>query len=143
MIVNIKRIDQSLPMPEYQTDGSAAFDLYSREDIVASPRAITRIPSNLIIETPSGYALIVVLRSSTPKRKGFIFPGGIGIIDSDYRGPEDEIHIQIYNITDKPVEIKRGERIAQAIFVQIPKVEFTENELSSNNSRGGFGSTGS
>ena len=105
MQINIKRIDPSLPMPSYQTEGAAAFDIYSRIDITADPGNITRIPSNLIIETPPGYALVVTLRSSSPKRKNFIHPGGIGVIDSDFRGPEDEILIQVYNFSDQPVTI--------------------------------------
>lgn len=142
MKVTIKRIDPSLPMPAYQTDGSAAFDLYSRLDVTAPPKKVTRVPANLVVETPPGHALILTLRSSSPSRKGFNHPGGIGIIDSDYRGPEDEIQVQVYNFTDQEVKIEKGERIAQAMFVEVPKVEFEEKDLSSESSRGGFGSTG-
>ena len=143
MKINIKRIDPTLPMPEYQTDGSAAFDLYSREDMTIKPHSIARIPANLIVETPPGYVLVVTLRSSSPKRKNFNHPGGIGVVDSDYRGPEDELLVQIYNFSDEHVQVEKGERIAQALFIEVPKVEFTENGLSSEQSRGGFGSTGS
>lgn len=142
MKVKIKRIDDTLPLPAYQTDGSAAFDFYSRIDIDCPPKEVTRIPTNLIIETPEDYALVVALRSSSPKRKGFIHPAGIGIVDSDYRGPEDEIMVQVYNFTDKNVNVEKGERIAQGMFVQTPRAQFTEGEMN-NKSRGGFGSTGS
>lgn len=143
MQINIKRIDPTLPLPKYQTEGSAAFDLYCREDMTVEPKSIGRLPTNLIVETPPGYALVVTLRSSSPKRKNFNHPGGIGVVDSDYRGPDDEILVQVYNFSDKPVQVEKGERIAQAFFVQIPRIEFTENGLSSEDSRGGFGSTGS
>lgn len=143
MLINIKRIDTSLPMPEYQTDGSGAFDLYSRLDMTIEPHSIARIPANLIIETPPGYVLVVTLRSSSPKRKKFNHPGGIGVVDSDYRGPEDELMIQVYNFSDQEVKVEKGERIAQGLFIEVPKIEFTENGLSSEQSRGGFGSTGS
>lgn len=142
MQVNIHRIDKSLPLPEYHSAGAAAFDLYSRIDIVCPPQAITRIPTNLIIETPEEYALIVALRSSSPKRKGLLHPAGPGIVDSDYRGPEDEVHVQVYNFTDQEVTIGKGERFAQAMFTPVPKVIFNEIDQVSSQSRGGFGSTG-
>ncbi len=142
MQITIKRLDTSLPIPEYQTPGSAAFDLYSRIDLTCPPGEITRIPTNLIIETPVGYTLLVNLRSSSPKRKGFIHPAGTGIVDSDYRGPEDEIAVQVYNFTSEEVKVEKGERIGQAMFVAVPKVELIERDLTETESRGGFGSTG-
>jgi len=142
MNITIKRLDTSLPIPEYQTDGSAAFDLYSRVDMTCPAKEISRIPTNLIVETPEGYALLVNLRSSSPKRKGFIHPAGTGIVDSDYRGPEDEICVQVYNFTDQNVTVEKGERIGQAMFIAVPKVTLVEGELGTNASRGGFGSTG-
>ena len=67
---------------------------------------------------------------------------GIGIVDRDYCGPNDEIKIQVFNIKKEPVKIEKGERIAQAVFVRIekPSVEEMEN-LENSASRGGFGST--
>ena len=141
MKVRIQRIDSSLPMPEYQTNGSVAFDLYARIDTVIEPNAIGLIPSNLIVETPPGFAFIVASRSSTPKRKGCIVPHGFGLIDQDYCGPEDEVLIQIQNTSNKPAIFERGERIAQGFFIETPKIELVEDDLSNKESRGGFGST--
>ncbi|MBI2145131.1 dUTP diphosphatase, partial [Candidatus Woesearchaeota archaeon] len=59
MKVKIKRIDKSLPLPQYQTSGSVGFDIYSREDIEIRPREIALIPGNIIVETPQGYMLLV------------------------------------------------------------------------------------
>jgi len=142
MNITIKRIDNSLPLPAYQTEGAAAFDLYSRIDIDCPAKTVTRIPVNLIIETPPGYVLTIDLRSSAPKKKGFIHPAGTGIVDSDYRGPEDEIMVQVYNFTDESVHVEKGERFAQAMFLEAPRVEFIEKDLAKSSSRGGFGSTG-
>ena len=143
MKVNIKRIDTSLPLPEYQTSGAVAFDLYSREDLTISPKTIALIPTNLIIETPDGYMLTVVTRSSTPKKKGLLVPHGIGIIDQDYHGEKDEIMLQVYNFTDQEVAITRGERVGQAAFVRVDRGEWQEVDEMKQDSRGGFGSTGS
>lgn len=142
MKVKIKRIDKSLPLPVYETDGSVGFDILAREDFAIEPGKIDLVPSNLIIEVPQGYMLIVASRSSTPRKKGLMQPHGFGIIDHDYCGPEDEIKIQVYNFTDSKVEIKKGEKIAQGVFVKIDKFEWEEVDEIKKESRGGFGSTG-
>ena len=142
MKVIIKRIDQDLPLPVYQTDGSVAFDVLSREDVDILPGKLARIPSNIIVQTPAGFMLLLVPRSSLPAKKpGLIIPHGIGIIDQDYCGPEDELLFQVYNISDKIINIKRGERIAQAVFVKIAKADFEEVKEVAVASRGNFGST--
>ncbi|PJE64485.1 MAG: dUTP diphosphatase [Candidatus Ryanbacteria bacterium CG10_big_fil_rev_8_21_14_0_10_43_42] len=142
MKISIKRIDKTLPLPEYKTEGAAAFDMYARVDVVIEPGTIGIIPSNLIIKSPPDYVLIMASRSSTPKR-GLIIPHGIGIVDGDYCGNKDELGCQVYNITKDPVHIKRGERIGQALFVRLGKVsKWEETDSMENNSRGGFGSTG-
>ena len=143
MQIKIKRIDKELPLPAYQTEGSAGFDIYARENITIASKTITLVPSNLIIATPPGYMLVVASRSSTPKRKGLMVANGIGIIDSDYSGPEDEIKILVYNFTDNEVVVEKGERIAQGLFVKVEQGQWEEVDEMSTKTRGGFGSTGS
>lgn len=142
MKVKIKRIDKSLPLPVYETGGSVGFDIIAREDKEIAPKEILMIPSNLIIEVPKGHMLIVASRSSTPAKKGLLPPHGIGIIDHDYCGPEDEIKVLVYNFTENPVVIKRGDKIAQGVFVKINKFKWKEVDEIYRKSRGGFGSTG-
>ncbi len=142
MKVNIKRIDPTLPLPVYQTKGSVGFDFLAREDTTISPAAIELIPANLIVEVPTGYSLILSSRSSTPRKFGLTKPHGIGVIDQDYCGPTDEIKIQVLNFSKNEVTIKRGERIAQGLFVRTDRLEFNEVDTLSAESRGGFGSTG-
>ena len=140
--IKIIRLDKTLPLPKYHTSGSVAFDLYARLDTTIPPHEIGLIPANFIIETPPDYMCMVVPRSSTPRKYGLSIPQGIGIVDQDYCGPEDEIKLQFYNFTNKPVDVKRGERLGQAVFVKIAKTEFEEVDEISKRSRGGFGSTG-
>lgn len=142
MKVRIKRIDASLPLPVYETDGSVGFDIMARTDCEIAAKSLAFIPSNLIVETPKNYMLVIALRSSAPRKKGLIKPHGIGIIDGDYCGPKDEIKIQVYNFTDSPVTVKRGEKIAQGIFVKIGKAKWKEVDEARKKTRGGFGSTG-
>ncbi len=142
MKIKVQRIDKDLPLPKYETRGSVGLDLIARVDTVIEAGKIVLVPGNLVVEVPEGYMLVVASRSSTPMKKGLIPPHGIGIIDQDYCGPEDEIKIQVYNFTDEAVEVKRGDRIAQAVFVKIDRFELLEEELVRKDSRGGFGSTG-
>lgn len=142
MKVRMRRVDSSLPLPTYQTAGAAAFDIYSREDVVIKPRELYRIPSNLIIETPKTHYLMITLRSSTPKKySGLVVPHGVGIIDSDYRGAEDEVLVQVLNTSDTVIKIPRGDRFAQGTFVRIDRAHFVDNARIRGVSRGGFGST--
>jgi dUTP pyrophosphatase len=100
------------------------------------------VPSNLIIRIPQGYSLLVALRSSAPRKKCLLMPHGVGLIDQDYRGPDDEVGIQLYNFSDTTVTVSRGERIAQFMIVPIGLCELVEVEATEAASRGGFGSTG-
>ncbi len=142
MQIKIKRLDKSLPLPSYHTAGSAAFDFYARTEIKILPKEIARIPSNLIIGTPKGHVLTIAARSSLASKKGLILANGIGTIDSDYCGPEDEILISVYNFSDKEVIVEKGERIAQGMFIKIEQGEFEDADEVASVSRGGFGSTG-
>lgn len=139
--VTIRRIDKALPLPTYATAGSVGFDLLCREDTEISPRKLGLVPGNVIVQTPPGYMLLVTLRSSTPRRKGLLIPHGLGIIDQDYCGEGDELMMQVYNFRDEAVMVKRGERIAQGMFVPILQVRWHEVEQMGQG-RGGFGSTG-
>lgn len=142
MKVKIKRIDESLPLPVYETDGAVGFDIMAREDQEIPPKEIAYIAANLIVEVPHGYMLVVASRSSTPGKKGLTPPHGFGIIDHDYCGPEDEIKVLVYNFKDEAVKIGRGEKIAQGVFVKIDRFEWEEVKDMQRKSRGGFGSTG-
>jgi len=141
MKVKIKRIDQTIPLPQYQTEGSVAFDMSSRVDAVIEPGEVKILPSNLVVEVPKGHALILSARSSLAK-KGLKLANGIGVIDQDYHGPEDEIGIFVHNFTAGVVEVKRGDRLAQGMILPVERAEWEEVDEIKKDSRGGFGSTG-
>lgn len=143
MNVSIKRVDTTIPLPIYETQGSVGFDLIARESITIAPGKLALIPSNVIVEVPEGHMLMIASRSSTPRKKGLLTPHGFGVIDHDYCGPADEVLIQVYNFSDDEQTIERGEKIAQGIFVKIEKVQWEEKDIIKKTSRGGFGSTDS
>ena len=142
MRVAISRIDPQLPLPHDASAGAAGFDFHCRVTTEVGAGSLARIPANVIIRVPNDHVLIVTLRSGTPARKGLLSPGGIGIIDPDYCGAEDEVQIQVYNFTDRPVTVERGERIAQGLLLPVSRCEWEESPPGAAPSRGGFGSTG-
>lgn len=142
MHLPIQRIDSSLPLPQYHSAGAVGFDLITRETTVISPGEIALVPGNVIVKVPEGYALLIIPRSSLPRKKSLVCPHSIGVIDCDYHGEKDEILVQVQNVSDGPVTVERGERIAQGIFVKAEKAEWMEVDSHGRESRGGFGSTG-
>lgn len=142
MDVSIKRVDKDLPLPAYQSSGAAGFDLLCRVQTTIMPNEVALLPANVVVATPPGYMLLVAARSSTPRRKGLSVPHGLGVIDQDYSGDGDEIHVQVYNFIDRPVTVERGERIAQGVFVRVDRASWREVERMDAPTRGGFGSTG-
>ena len=140
--VRIRRSDPSVPLPHYQTSGSAGFDLAASVDITIPAGTIALVPTGLVIQVPAGHFLGIFARSSTPLKKGLMVANGVGVIDADYCGPADEIKIQVFNITDAPVKVARGDRLAQGIVLPCPRVEWEEVDEMTVPTRGGFGSTG-
>jgi len=143
MQVNISRKDKELPLPRYESAGAVGFDLITRETTVIEPGKIALVPGNVIVKIPEGFALMITPRSSLPRKKALVCPHSIGVIDQDYHGEEDELLVQVQNISNEPVTVERGERIAQGIFVRVEQAEWKEVENHGRKTRGGFGSTGS
>jgi len=143
MRLKIKRLDPAIGLPEPATGKAAGFALAASADIEIPARSIRLVGTGLVIGVPEGYFLGIFARSSTPLKRGLMVANGVGVIDADYCGPEDEIKIQVLNITDAPVKVTRGDRLAQGIVLPCPHVEWEEIDAISQPSRGGFGSTGS
>jgi len=145
MKVKIKKLNEDAIIPEYQTEGSAAFDICSNMNARIYYHAYTpkMIRTGISIEVPKGYVLSIRQRSGLSK----IYPNylaiGVGTVDSDYRG---EIFVPVINENrfSYTWDIKHGDRIVQGIIHPIIQAEFEEvNELSkTDRGKAGFGSTG-
>ena len=142
MLVPIHRLDSSVDLPRYQTDGAAGFDLAASADMTVQPGEVTLVPTGLVIAVPPGHVLGVFARSSTPLKKGLMVANGVGLVDRDYCGPKDEIKIEVFNFTSAPVAVKRGDRLAQGVIIPFVRAEWGEDAMPSALTRGGFGSTG-
>ena len=141
MKARITRIHPQARLPQYETSGAAGFDLAAVADVTVEPRRVALVPTGLVIKVPEGMFLGIFARSSTPLKRGLMVANGVGVIDSDYCGPQDEVKVQVLNFTPAPVDVKRGDRLAQGIFLKYTPPEWEEGEPLGN-TRGGFGSTG-
>jgi dUTP pyrophosphatase len=139
----VSKLDDPV-MPSYGTAGSVGLDFAAQEDFTIAPWSMNKTKLGFVVEFPDDLWGMLVQRSSLAKR-GLILANCTGIVDTDYRGPEDEIMAVFRNLTDEPVTIKKGERIVQLILMPVIKPDqFTVNfvESGEGTSRGGFGSTG-
>ncbi len=144
MRLRITRLDPEVPLPAYASTGAAGFDLAAAEDLVVRPGEVALVRTGLVIEAPHGHFLGIFARSSTPLKRGLIVANGVGVVDPDYAGPADEVKVQVLNVTDVDVHVRRGDRLAQGIVLPAPRVVWEEvpaSELGAT-SRGGFGATG-
>ena len=141
--VRIRRLTPSASLPRYESDCAAGFDLSAAADVTIAPGAIVLIPTGLIIKVPDGFFLGIFARSSTPLKRGLMVANGVGVVDPDYCGPTDEVKIEVYNFTQKVVELRAGDRIAQGILMPAVRVEWEEAAALKSESRGGFGATDS
>lgn len=141
MKVKIKRVDTSLPLPKYKTGGAAAMDCSVRENTTIPADSVGMVPLNIIVRPPKGHFTLLAARSSLHKH-GLFLANGVGIIDEDYSGNGDELKAAVYNFTDAPVEVRKGERIVQVIVLPFDRVEWEEVDNMGMQTRGGFGSTG-
>lgn len=141
LVLGIKRLDVTLPLPEYKTSGAAGLDLVSRLDVSIEPQTVGYIPLNIALELPEGYFALIAARSSLHK-KGLMLANGIGVGDYDYRGDGDEYTAALYNFSQQTVAVTKGERLVQLLILPVARVEIQEKKVLGNPNRGGFGSTG-
>ena len=142
--LELKRVEhrgEPLPLPRYMTDGAAGLDLLADAPCVLAPLQRARVPTGLALAIPLGYEGQVRPRSGLADKLGVTVLNAPGTIDSDYRG---ELQVLLVNLSDKPVEIARGDRIAQLLIAPVARAELCEvTELSPTpRGSGGFGSTG-
>ncbi len=141
MDIRITRFRPDVEIPAYQTNGSAGMDLATAEETRIPPKTAVRIPTGLGIGVPKGYALFLFARSSLFIKKGLMLANSVGVLDSDYCGPKDEIQLAVWNPSEETIELKKGERIAQGVIMPVVQATLFE-ALANGPSRGGFGSTG-
>ena len=125
------------------TKDSAGFDLVAaiKNKIVLKPNSTTLVPSGFSIQLPKGFEAQVRPRSGLALKNSITVLNTPGTIDADYRG---EVCVILINHGKKKFEIIRGMRIAQMVFMELPKIELAKKKILTKTKRGsgGFGSTG-
>jgi dUTP pyrophosphatase len=134
-----------LPLPHYQTDGAAGFDLLAAvpasKPLKIKAGNFALVPTGLAFEIPAGHEAQVRPRSGLAAKFGVTVLNAPGTIDSDYRG---EVQVILINHGPKTFVIKRGERIAQMVLAAVTRARLKTAVTLSSTARGdgGFGSTG-
>ena len=125
----------------YIENKSDWIDLRAAETVTLQAGEFRLIPLGVAMELPEGFEAHLVPRSSTFKKWGILQTNSMGVIDHSYCGDNDEWKMPVYATRD--VTIEKGDRICQfRIMKNQPALEFIEVESLENESRGGFGSTG-
>ena len=132
-----------LPLPSYETSGSAGMDLPAaiEDTIVLESLERTAIPTGLQIAIPDGFEGQVRPRSGLAFRHGLTVTNAPGTIDADYRG---EVGVILINHSKNSTTVSNGDRIAQLVFNKFEQIEWENESKLSTTKRGdgGFGSTG-
>ncbi len=133
-------MDKEIPLPRYMTPGAAGMDLFAAESVSLAPGEIKLISTGIKVAVPVGYELQIRPRSGLATN-GVAIVNSPGTVDSDYRG---EVKVCLINLGKTTFEIKKGDRIAQAVVspvvqVKIKRVEYLDETL---RGEGGFGHTG-
>lgn len=140
--VLLLRLDPDLPVPEYAHPGDAGADLVARVDVTLPPQGRATVPTGVAIALPDGFAAFVHPRSGLAARHGLTIVNAPGTVDAGYRG---EIAVTLLNTdVEQPLELHRGDRIAQLVVQRVERVRFVDVERlpGSHRGEGGFGSSG-
>ncbi|NDY41910.1 dUTP diphosphatase [Dissulfurirhabdus thermomarina] len=134
---------RDLPLPRYMTAQAAGMDLAAAVEapVRIEPGGLALVPTGIAVALPPGYEFQIRPRSGLAIRRGVTVVNAPGTIDADYRG---EIKVGLVNLGPAPVEIRRGDRIAQMVLAPAPRAAWREvAELPpTERGDGGFGHTG-
>ncbi len=137
--------NQGINLPERKTKFSAGYDIEAVEDCIIPAfkpgQKPVLVKTGLKAYMQNNEYLMLCNRSSNPGKKGLILANSVGIVDADYYGNPDNdgaIMFAFYNFFENDIEIKKGDVIGQAIFMQYGIVD---DDKAEGNRVGGFGST--
>lgn len=141
--LKVQKLPHCFKLPQYQTEGAAAMDLYAANEntITLKPLERALVPTGIKIELPQGYEAQVRPRSGLAIKSGISLSNCVGTIDEDYRG---EVCVGLINYSNEEFSVHRGDRIAQMLIAPVTKavIETVEELSQTARQEGGFGSTG-
>ncbi len=120
----MQRLDPDLPLPSYAHPGDAGADLLTTVDVTLAPGERAMVPTGIAIALPEGYVALVHPRSGLAARHGLSIVNTPGTVDAGYRG---EIKVLLINHDPhEPIELRRGDRIAQLVIQRVERAAFVE-----------------
>ena len=141
--VLIKKLDPSVELPTYKTDGASGMDLMAllNEPINLKPNSSCLVPTGLAVAFSTDFEIQIRPRSGLAAKNSISVLNTPGTIDSDYRG---EIKVILFNHGKNDFLINNKDRIAQMILTPVIKMDLEETDDLPETIRGegGFGSTG-
>lgn len=138
--LKFKRLTPTSQLPSYAHVGDSGMDICADECVTILSHSFAKVHTGLAAVIPEGYEIQVRPRSGMQCVKGIV--GAWGTVDSQYRG---EIGVALYNHSNAPYTVRRGDRIAQLVLAPVVRADIEEtNDLGEPTERGanGFGSTG-
>ena len=130
----VVRLDPDLPLPAYAHPGDAGADLVTAVDVTLRPGERALVPTGIAMAVPEGYVALVHPRSGLAARHGLSIVNTPGTIDAGYRG---EVKVLLVNLDPaEPIELRRGDRVAQLVFQRVEQAAFTEVEVLPESVRG-------
>lgn len=138
------KINEDAITPKYNYESDSGFDLHAIEDVLVEPLGRVLVPTGLKFDIPKGFEIQVRPKSGLALKEGLTVLNTPGTVDEGYDG---EVKVIIYNVNGKSYQIKKGQKIAQAVLCPVRAgrsvnlrevIELTQKERGNN----GFGSTG-
>jgi dUTP pyrophosphatase len=149
-VLEIVPMEHMFKLPTYAHEGDSGMDVYAADDEIIHGGIVTKVRTGICLNIPDGYEIQVRSRSGLAKL-GIVVANSPGTVDSCYTG---EVCVLLTNI-NSPIDeqgrkirhtykIQKGDRIAQLVFAQVPKVQVTVAKVLKETERGadGFGSSG-
>jgi len=138
--MKIVLVDSNSKLPEYSRDGDAGIDFYSRAEAYWED-GTAFVPLGVKVAIPLNHVLLIFSRSGHGFNRGISLVNCVGVIDSNYRG---EICVKLKSDRKNQEDIKIGEKVAQGILFELPRIylDLVDELPISNRGENGFGSSG-
>ena len=145
--------DRNINLPKRQTAHAVGYDIEAAEDTLVPSLFKMVIDNDELINKPtliktgikayfeSDEVMYLFNRSGGPTKRGLVLANSVGVFECDYYSNptnDGEILVSVYNFSNDDIIIKKGERIAQAVF---QKFLITDDDAAEGIRLGGFGST--
>lgn len=139
----VKLVEDAIE-PSYNYPSDSGFDLYSTVDMKITGFGRGLVPTGLKFDIPEGYEIQVRSKSGLAINQGLMVLNSPGTVDQGFVG---EIKVILFNTNPQTVEIRKGQKIAQAVISPVVSgdwINLLQSKNINNKDRGenGFGSTG-